>query len=277
MANLFAIDTFELILLVSALVVVLLAWKLRWLTLPAALGGLITSVSSITFGGAWWYLLGILVFVFGSGLSQFRRFSQQKSSVSQLRRPRRLVQVAAYSVPTIGLLILQVSDVLDPTQAFLAYVAVLATATSDNTATEIGKLSAHSPRLITNGKSVPTGTSGGITSLGLAASTIGAIIVPLFLFLIPRVMIAGDQTVLSLVIGLSTVGLCGSLFDSLLGATLQAKYRCLNCSSSIETPVHGSTCGGQGKLVSGIAIISNEIVNGLTASFAAVATLLIWR
>src|SRR5205807_7268326 len=54
------------------------------------------------------------------------------------------------------------------------FIGAFATATADTWSTELGTLSKASPRLITNGKPVAPGTSGGVTPLGMAATALGA-------------------------------------------------------------------------------------------------------
>src|SRR5207237_5024631 len=55
------------------------------------------------------------------------------------------------------------------------FTGTLATATADTWATELGVLSPRPPRLVTTGKRVAPGTSGGISLLGTAASALGAL------------------------------------------------------------------------------------------------------
>ncbi|MEK6610090.1 MAG: DUF92 domain-containing protein, partial [Gemmatimonadota bacterium] len=65
-------------------------------------------------------------------------------------------------------------------------------------------------------------------------------------------------------------GIAGGVADSLLGATLQARYRCAACGAPGEQPMHW--CGGTGILVRGMRWITNDTVNLLaTAVGAAVA------
>ena len=54
-------------------------------------------------------------------------------------------------------------------------------------------------------------------------------------------------------------GLAGSLFDSLLGATVQAIYRCPACGVETERTVH--RCGNATRHVRGWAWLDNDWVN----------------
>ena len=68
-------------------------------------------------------------------------------------------------------------------------------------------------------------------------------------------------------------GASGSLVDSVLGATLQALYRCDACGASTEEPRHKAS-GQPARLVRGYAWITNDTVNALaTLTGAAVGSL----
>ncbi|MCX6036871.1 MAG: DUF92 domain-containing protein, partial [Chloroflexi bacterium] len=55
-------------------------------------------------------------------------------------------------------------------------------------------------------------------------------------------------------------GLLGSLFDSFLGATVQAIYRCPHCDKETEKhPLH--TCGTETVQIRGWSWLNNDMVN----------------
>src|SRR5947209_19402307 len=110
------------------------------------------------------------------------------------------------------------------------YVGALATATADTWATEVGVFSHQLPRLITTGRPVPAGTSGGVTLLGAGASATGALLLGLVFWLLQPCRKA--YTALPLIAFIS--GILGILFDSLLGATIQAIYYCPTCDKETE-------------------------------------------
>jgi uncharacterized protein (TIGR00297 family) len=125
------------------------------------------------------------------------------------------------------------------------FVGSLATAAADTWATELGMRAGGEPRLITTFRVVERGTSGGVSAAGLAASVGGASVVGLA---------SGDPRVAIL------AGVAGGLIDSVLGATVQALYRCQVCGALTEHAVH---CDVDAVLVKGTRWIDNDAVNGL--------------
>lgn len=172
-----------------------------------------------------------------------------------------------------------------------AYCGALATATADTWATEIGVLSRHRPRLLTTWKEVEPGTSGGITPLGTAASVVGALLIGVAAILFamsPNIgwlrwspdsvwveAIRGkDFSALSLLGAALAGGVLGSLTDSLLGASVQASYRCPKCDKPTESRVH--RCGATATLVRGIKWVNNDVVNALATGAGALTGGVVW-
>ena len=150
-----------------------------------------------------------------------------------------------------------------------AFAGALAAAAADTWATEIGGRSRRPPRLITTGRPVPPGTSGGITWLGTAGGTAGAACVAATATLVG--LIGGRRAVL-----VGAAGLAASLADSVLGATLQARYCCASCGTVSE--VRRPCCGAQPTLAAGLPWVTNDTVNLLaTVVGAAVAALPLGR
>jgi uncharacterized membrane protein len=58
-------------------------------------------------------------------------------------------------------------------------------------------------------------------------------------------------------------GLVGSLFDSLLGATVQGIYFCEHCAKETERPIH--VCGQAARPLRGWTWLNNDIVNLLAS------------
>jgi uncharacterized protein (TIGR00297 family) len=134
------------------------------------------------------------------------------------------------------------------------FVGSLAAAGADTWATELGMLARRRPRLITTMRPVAVGTSGGVTPEGLAASAGGALVVGLAW----QSFGGGGRAI----VRAAAAGLCGSLMDSLLGATLQALYRCEACGAGTEAP-HHAACQQPARLVQGWPWMTNDTVNAL--------------
>ncbi len=124
---------------------------------------------------------------------------------------------------------------------FAAFLGVMGSTNADTWATELGVLSRVPPRLITTGQEVTAGTSGGVTWLGIWASVAGALLIGAVATALTQAasLVRGsgwqvDAVSYSLlaVIG----GVTGSLFDSLLGATVQGIYFCDSCEKADGTP-----------------------------------------
>ncbi|KAJ1392353.1 hypothetical protein SESBI_35898 [Sesbania bispinosa] len=129
----------------------------------------------------------------------------------------------------------------------------------DTWSSELGILSDERPRLITTFKPVRKGTNGGVTKTGLvAAAAAGSVIGLSFVLLGLLTTRCESDIVLTqlLVIPIATLaGLCGSVIDSLLGATLQYSGFC-----SIRQKVVGKP-GPTVKKISGVSILDNNAVN----------------
>ncbi|TKY54928.1 Transmembrane protein 19 [Spatholobus suberectus] len=145
----------------------------------------------------------------------------------------------------------------------------------DTWSSELGILSDEQPRLITTFKSVKKGTNGGVTKTGiLAAAAAGSVIGLSFVLLGLTTTRCESNITLKqlLVIPIATLaGLCGSVIDSLLGATLQFSGFC-----TIRRKVVGKP-GPTVRRISGANILDNNAVNFvsilLTAFLAAIACL----
>jgi uncharacterized protein (TIGR00297 family) len=93
----------------------------------------------------------------------------------------------------------------------------LAAATADTWATEVGTRYGGTPRLITSGRTVPTGTDGGVTVAGTAATVAGALGLSLV-----YAAASGDEIGRFRLAGSCALGgVAGSLLDSVLGATVE--------------------------------------------------------
>jgi uncharacterized protein (TIGR00297 family) len=206
----------------------------------------------------------IYFFVSSSLLSHYRQRDKAGTAVDKFSKgsKRDLGQVAANGgLATVFAIIYGLAR--SPRTRLLVragFTGALATANADTWATELGVLSASKPRLITSGKPVAPGTSGGITAPGIVASSLGAYSLGIFFRLWQG--LRASSAVAPLVALIS--GLAGSLCDSLLGATVQAMYYCPACQAETERRIHH--CGTPTQLLRGIIWMNNDVVNFLATA-----------
>ncbi|KAK7292094.1 hypothetical protein RIF29_07781 [Crotalaria pallida] len=140
----------------------------------------------------------------------------------------------------------------------------------DTWSSELGILSDDQPRLITTFKPVRKGTNGGVTKSGLlAAAAAGSVIGLSFVLLGLLTTTCGFDIALKqlLVIPIATLaGLCGSLIDSLLGATLQFTGFC-----SVRQKIVGKP-GPTVKKISGVNVLDNNAVNLVSILLTSILT-----
>jgi uncharacterized protein (TIGR00297 family) len=206
-----------------------------WLTPAGAAAA--AAVGAATTAGAGWRGL-LLLFIFFVSSSALTRGGGRRTAVQVAANGSVAAAAALLSFLGHGWL--------------LAFAGALAAAAADTWSTEIGARSRATPHLITSGRAVPAGTSGGVTWLGSAGGVAGAI------------LIAGSAAWLGLVPSSATVwvvagGVAGGLADSLVGATLQARFRCGSCGRVLEEP--RCPCGGTMHRAAGLSWLTNDAVN----------------
>src|SRR5581483_862317 len=270
-----------------SLVIGMFAYRRGSLTPSGVRGAVITGTAIFGFGGFVPSLLLVMFFVSSSLFSHYKaRVKEQFSEKFQKGSRRDLGQAlanggwAALVALFIGAAQWNQWGARVQMLAAAAFVGAIATVTADTWATEIGVLSKSLPRMITNGRVVPAGTSGGITRLGTFVAFCGAAFIGIVSVLgarwialedvwlgvtgndISSVLVAGGFFFIA-IIALS--GLGGALFDSLLGATVQAIYFCEYDETQTEKKVHG--CGRTTRRVRGWEWLDNDMVNFLASVF----------
>ena len=134
---------------------------------------------------------------------------KQSLGTAERRSGRTAAQVLA-NLGVAAICALLFALVRPDARLLIALVAALAEAAADTVSSEIGQAIGGVPRLITDRKSVPTGTDGAVTFAGTAAGVAAAVAVSL-------VGIAGWHSVLTC----AAAGVLGMTADSLLGATVE--------------------------------------------------------
>ncbi len=243
-------------LLLSALIGYV-GYRRHSLSKSGVLGAMLVGTAIFGFGGWVWGILLIVFFVSSSALSHFKA-SRKESLAEKFSKGSQRDLAQALANGGLGALI-AIANFLWPHPLWWpAFVGVMATVNADTWATELGVLSNSQPRLVTNGKLVEVGTSGGITLLGTSAALAGSALISLVASaLTPPPSLLYLFLLLSLY---SLSGLLGSLFDSFLGGTVQAIYFCDHCNKETERhPLH--TCGHPTHLIRGWRWLDNDWVN----------------
>ena len=236
------------------------------LTGGGVLGAVVTGTMVIGLGGWGWAALLIAFFVSSSALSFYRAREKEELAEKFAKGHRRdLSQTLANGgIPAV---LAFLSQVWPDDTWFFAAVGALAAVNADTWATELGVLSLRRPRLITSGRTVDAGTSGGVTWLGEVASLGGA----LFIGLLAGAgsLIAGRDGAWSaaLVAAATLGGMVGSAGDSVLGATVQAIYWCDACQKETESQMH--RCGTRTHQIRGSRWLGNDMVNAIASAVGA--------
>ncbi len=238
----------------------LLAYRRGSLSRSGVAGAVLTGTLHFGFGGLTWGLTLIAFFLSSPLLGKFRACDKEPVARQYAKGGRRdFGQTLANGGVGAAL---AVAFALHPGAViFAAFVGATAAVNGDTWATEIGPLARRPPRLLTTGRSVPPGTSGGVTAFGTGAALAGAVAIGLVAWALAAVFGAGVVAGwVPLVAGIA--GLVGALGDSLLGATLQAQYH-------DATGALTERAGATRTRVRGLPWMTNDAVNFLAALIGA--------
>jgi len=266
-----------------AMAIAVLAFQARTLNRGGALTAAILGSLILGLGGPSWGVILLSFFISASYLSS--RFKHQKSSLnnyaakgSQRDAGQVLANgaVAGVFVLLFSLVGLLSSDSFLLPALWIGFASSFAGANADTWATELGWLNRRDPVLLSSFKSVPKGTSGGVSLIGSLASLAGSSLVAGVAILTqslgwaPQISQPLGNVFLLITIG----GLVGSLVDSALGATLQVIYYCPQCDQQTEkTPQH--SCGTQTRYLRGVTWLNNDWVNLACTLSAGIAGMLL--
>ena len=248
---------------IGAAVVAVVARRMRSLSASGAVAA--TAVGTIAVAAGWsWGILLVAYFIAASSLSKLgeRRKAELVGAIVEKGDRRDAKQVLAN-----GLVFAAAAAAYVAWRSPACYavgIGALAASAADTWATEIGTLAGRNPVLITSGRTVPPGTSGGVSLAGTLASVGGA------LFMAAGAALARwPVPFTAIVLG----GLAGAVADSLLGATLQTRRWCDVCAKPTERSVHD--CGNPTTRTGGLRGLDNDAVNAVCSGVGALVTLLL--
>jgi uncharacterized protein (TIGR00297 family) len=265
-------QTLQLIIgFLLAVVVALAAYRFRSLSRSGAISA--AFIGTVIFGMGGWQWAAILLTFFISSSLLTRLFGKRKSALNEKfdkGGQRDAGQVLANG--GIAAMFAAVHFFLPGASwPWMAFTASLAAVNADTWATELGVLNRTPPRMITTGQMVEKGTSGGISWGGSLAALGGAGLVALI-----GLMVQPSPGFVLIFIFTCLAGLIGAMFDSLLGATVQAIYTCPQCNKETERhPVH--TCGTTTTHLRGLNWLNNDLVNvGCALAGAVLGLVFLW-
>jgi uncharacterized protein (TIGR00297 family) len=244
---------------ILAVIVSYLAYRAHSLNPSGAIAA--TIVGTVVFGlGGWqWAVLLLTFFITSSALS--RLFKQRKQGLNEKfskGHERDAGQVFGNGGLAMAFVLIH-ALYSESSIGWIGFAAALAAVNADTWATELGVLNPTPPHMITNlKKRVEKGTSGGISLFGTFASLIGSAVIALL-----AAYFTGNWSLFPII---TLAGLVGSLFDSFLGATVQAMYFCPTDQKETEKhPLH--TCGTETVHIRGWQWLDNDWVNFACGAF----------
>ena len=253
-----------------AILIAYIAYHAHSLNKSGAIAATLTGTIIFGIGGWPWAVLLLTFFITSSALS--RAFKKRKQGLDE-KFSKGHERDAGQGFGNGGLAtIFAALHFFFPNELWpwLGFAAALAAVNADTWATELGVLNPNPPRMITDlTKVVEKGTSGGISLIGTLASLTGSALIAIL-----ATLLHPEPESVSIFIIVTLSGLAGSLFDSFLGATVQAMYYCPTDKKETEKhPLH--TCGTPTNHIRGWKWFDNDWVNFACGAFGVITSLLI--
>ena len=204
----------------------LMAWRVGFLDLSGTLAASMLAWAVVSVGGAAWAVPAFTFFFASSLLSRVGRRRKAAAEARAAKGSRRDAgQVLANGGVAAALLVATLFAGADALAAlYWGFVGAFAAAAADTWATEIGTLVGGRTRDVLRWRPVAPGVSGGVSLGGTLGGALGAAVV--FASAVPFagafLTAPGPLAAAALVVG---GAVAASALDSLLGATLQARYR----------------------------------------------------
>lgn len=241
--------------LILSAIIAIMSYRVKFLSRSGA--GATFILGSVVFGlGGMMFTIPILTFFIISSLLSKVGKSNKQSYDSKFEKSgvRDYAQVIANGgLPGI---IIIIQYFLPGNNLFIFYLTALAAANADTWATELGFFAKRGPWLITTFENTFKGRSGAISIIGSLASLAGSAVIAITGFIVDF-----NSYSFTLFMLVTISGFSASIFDSLLGATVQRQFTCDICNDITEKKLH---CNTPTKHLKGAMIINNDVVNTLS-------------
>ncbi len=250
-----------------------LAWRRGSVDAGGAVVGAIMAALIFGFGGPLFWVVLAAFFVTSTAAGKLRhREKEYLRRIHQKGERRDLVQVLANG--GLGALTAVIYHITgDPAWA-AAFAVSFAASNADTWAGEIGVLSHGAPVSLLTFRPVPRGISGGVTPLGTAASLAGALLIGLLFGVENLILHVVPGSLIRVTLFVTAFGFAGSLVDSMLGATLQARYASADNAGGI-TERRRSRSGLPNPLAGGLSFVNNDVVNVLSGMIVTTLAVLV--
>ncbi|NTW63674.1 MAG: DUF92 domain-containing protein [Chlorobiaceae bacterium] len=249
-----------------AFLLALFSIKVKFLDNSGATATFLLGTTIFGIGGLQWTIPLLTFYLLSSVLSKLGKKRKAKFDlVFEKGSQRDAGQV--YANGGIAWILMIIYSLNSDPAVYFAYLGTLAAVQADTWATEIGTMWPDPKAwLITTFKSVPVGTSGGVSVPGTSGAFLGS------LFICASAMLYDAHWIFEfgiaqslLLIGFS--GLLASLVDSFFGATVQAQYYD-PIREKVTERTHSYAGDGslvENRLIKGVPFVNNDLVNTFCA------------
>jgi uncharacterized protein (TIGR00297 family) len=246
------------------------AFKKNSLNLSGFFGAMLLGTLLYVFGSMYFWSILIGFFVSSSILTKFKKKDKETlDDITEKTGSRDFMQVIANG--GLGLIYAILYYTLKDPVYLLAYAVSFSAANADTWSSEIGVLSKSSPFSIITFKRTMKGQSGAISLLGTLAAFLGALFISIIFIIEYAFSFGWTNKLIFYFLIVLLCGFIGSIVDSILGATIQAKYKCKVCDKITEKRDHHDI---ETMHVKGFKIINNDVVNFISPLIATILAIL---
>jgi len=236
-----------------------ISYRLKFLKFKGAIGAFILAIFIFGVGGISWAAPILTFFIFSSLLSFIKKKYKGRIEKNYYEKGSERDFYQAMANGGVGLFLSVAYLYFKNESIYLTYILSLASACADTWATEFGSSIPTKVYHILSFKEIVQGTSGGVSFIGYIGALLGASIV--YISATPFLINGTFYTFLIIII----FAIISTIIDSVIGAALQAGYKCEVCGIITEKESH---CSKKTKLVKGFPIINNDMTNFISILIA---------
>lgn len=222
-------------LLLTLLFMIFLGYALgrvKLADISGVISGILMGLLIVSFTDFRWFILMLSFFVIGGIFTKYKYDYKRAIGIAEGAGGARGYR-NVFGNGLVALVCAIAFGITGNVLLIVAYVGAIATATGDTLASEIGQTYRKLPRLITDLKVVPTGTDGGITTLGEVSALAGAGAIAIISALL-------GLGALSMIVPVVLGGLFGANIDSVLGAVLERRHYLTNSTVNLLATAFGA-------------------------------------